>query len=132
MLWGLSARWTTRLRWAYRMAAATWRRRASRPSAGSPGPPLARDWAKRAAGGAGERPVGGERGSARRKVRVEAEGVGVEVAEEEGRAVLVLLVVEHGEDAGVVQRLDDLELTGRRPPQPLPVLLRGRLGDGVL
>ena len=32
----------------------------------------------------------------------------------------------------MVERLDDLELTGRRPPQPLPILLRRRLGDRVL
>ncbi len=79
-----------------------------------------------------EPPIGGELVAARRQVLIEADGVGVEVAEEECRAVLVLLVVEHGEDAGVVERLDDLELTGRRTPEPLPVLLRGRLCDGVL
>ena len=89
------------------MASATWRRRSE---------PL----------------VGGQLLAVRRQVVVEPDGVGVEVAEEQGRAVLVLLVVEHGQDAGVVERLDDLELTSRRPLQPLPVLLRGRLGDRVL
>ena len=68
--------------------------------------------------------VGGQLLAVRRQIVVEPDGVGVEVAEEQGRAVLVLLVVEDGQDAGVIQRLDDLELPSRRPLQPLPVLFR--------
>ena len=99
MLCGLSARWMTRLRWAV-------------------------------AYGIGDLPeqvqplVGGQLLAVGRQIVVEPNGVGVEVTKEECGSVLVLLVVEDGQDAGVVERLDDLEFPSRRPPQPLSVFLR--------
>ena len=76
--------------------------------------------------------AGGQLRAVGRQIVIEPDGIGVEVAEQQGRAVLVLLVVEDRQDAGVVERLDDLELTSRRPLEPLAVLLRRGLGDGVL
>ena len=63
---------------------------------------------------------------------VEANGVGIGVPEEQGRAVLMFLVVEYGQDALVFQRLDDLELTSRRSFEALAVFFGSRLGDRVL
>ena len=36
----------------------------------------------------------------------------------------MLLVVEDGQDTGVVERLDDLEFPSRSPPQPLSFFFR--------
>ena len=58
---------------------------------------------------------GGQLLAVGRQIVVEPDGVRVEVTEQQGRAVFVFLVVEDGQDAGVIQRLDDLELTSRRP-----------------
>ena len=68
----------------------------------------------------------------RGEVVIEPNRIGVGVAEQEGRAMLVFLVIENRQYARVFQRLDDLELTSRRPLELLAVLFRRGLGDRVL
>lgn len=67
-----------------------------------------------------------------RQIVVEPDGVRIEVAKQQGRAEFVFLVVQDGQDAGVVQRLYDLELPSRRPLEPLADFFRGRLRHRVL
>ena len=59
--------------------------------------------------------IGGQLVAVRRQIVIKPDGLGVEITEQQGRAVLVVLVVEDGQDAPMIERLDDLELTGRRP-----------------
>ena len=69
--------------------------------------------------------VGGE-------VVVEANGSGVGVAKQQRRAKFMLLVLQHGEDVGMVERLDDLKFTGCRSFAPLPFFFGVCLGHRVL
>ena len=67
--------------------------------------------------------VGGQLVAVGRQIVVEPDGLGVEITEQQGGTVLVVLVVEHRQNALMIERLDDLELTGRRPSQVLALFL---------
>ncbi len=47
-------------------------------------------------------------------VVIEPNGIGIEVAKQQGRAEFVFLVIQHRQNVRMVERLDDLELTSRR------------------
>ena len=67
--------------------------------------------------------VGGQLVAVRRQIMIEPNGVGVEITEQQGGAEFVFLVVEHRQNAVMIERLDDLELTSRRPLQVLSLIL---------
>ena len=68
----------------------------------------------------------------RSEVMIEADGVRVEIPEEQSRAKFVFLVVQHWENARMGEALDDLEFTSRCPLESLAVFFGRSLGDGVL
>ena len=63
---------------------------------------------------------------------VEPFGLGIDVAEQQCWPKLVILVVQNGQDARMIQRLDDLKLTCRRTLKFSTALLGCGLCHGVL
>jgi hypothetical protein len=50
--------------------------------------------------------------SIRQEIVIQPNGIRIEAVKEQRRPVFVFLVIEHGENVRVVQRLNDLELAG--------------------
>jgi hypothetical protein len=68
----------------------------------------------------------------RGQVVIETHRLGIEVSEQQDWTEFMFLVVQHGQNVRMVERLHDLEFTCRRPLPPLPVLFRFGLGHRVL